>query len=209
LALDHNTSGVTQIFHLLRNHAEILEALTLIWPRNRGMNRAASLLQPLPGTGLMIPAYCLTWRRAFLRLSRDHNPSGATAIFHLLQNLPDILQTITPMAPGRRRRLQHQQQQPAAHPPRGNRDSEHHDMNNNNIINLLQAHQHNFGLDDSNGDVGVLGVAAAAAAASVATRTPAAPQDAHVYGTLFSLISNIANETNSNGTWTRILLVTL
>jgi hypothetical protein len=102
-----------------RQYTDTIRQINFILKRNGAMHHAALLLQPLPSTGLMIPADSLIWRHAIFRLAcRNDNrdASGATAIFHLLQNHPAVLQAIT--RPVSRERQQREHQQPVVAPPR-------------------------------------------------------------------------------------------
>lgn len=72
-------------------------ATQVILSRNRGMNRAQSLLALQPRTGSPIPSKCGIWYKAFAKLARRYNEHehvypGVSAIFKILQARPALLE---------------------------------------------------------------------------------------------------------------------
>jgi hypothetical protein len=100
-ALRQNTSlddlpGLDLRYYYDEYRDEVLEIKSL-FARNRNVKRVVLLLQqPQPDTGRLIPSSSWILRRAIAQLARDA-PSGASAIFQMLQIRPTVFDT--PMRP--------------------------------------------------------------------------------------------------------------
>jgi hypothetical protein len=129
-ALRRNTSLETlpglDLITSVRYRDTIIEIKSLL-ARNRNVKRVALLLQPQPDTGRLIPPSS-SWilRRAIAQLARD-TPSGASAIFQMLQSRPTVFDTPLLPPPSVPRRqpvlaaaVSVQQQQPHNRPPNRN-----------------------------------------------------------------------------------------
>jgi hypothetical protein len=141
--MDDKQGGFSSQEKGISMYAQSTILLSATYPFHLGTERVASLLQPLQGTGLKIPAESLSWpffdwlgamitttttivllepERCF-HLLQNHPAiletiirplsAGARAIFHPLQIHPAILETITNPSP-RPLPRQQQQQQPVA-----------------------------------------------------------------------------------------------